>query len=74
MGTIDSTTHTLGCAACGIEESATVLDKGNMYSGSSWQAGASFAKFETTWTGSGKTEPTLLTATCKRCGASAERR
>lgn len=75
MGTLDKTTYTLSCSTCGTEESRSVLDKGNMYSGSDWQDGATFAKFETTWQGAGgKTEPELVAAVCKVCGVVAARR
>ena len=74
MGYIDKTTHALSCKTCGLTESQSILDKGSNYGGSYWQGPAKFAHFETTWKGgSDKQEPELVTATCKRCGAPAER-
>lgn len=70
MGSIDSTKHTLTCKPCSIVEASTVLDKGSNYSGSWWQSGTVFQLFETEWTGGDKTEPRLVRAVCKGCGAS----
>lgn len=71
MGTIDSTSYTLGCATCGTTEAKRVLDKGSGWGGSSWQSGADFEKFETMWSGGGAKEPDLALATCKKCGKDA---
>ncbi|MCA3215582.1 MAG: hypothetical protein ING39_09190 [Burkholderiales bacterium] len=49
MGIIDKTTHRLTCPQCGASETANVLDKGSNWSGSHWQSGANFERFETTW-------------------------
>ena len=68
MGIIDSTSHTLHCSACNLEETKKVLDKGSGWSGSSWQSRATYQNFETQWEGGGKAEPTLLSAKCRRCG------
>ncbi len=67
MGIIDSTGYKLYCNACETEESATVLDKGSNWGGSSWQGGVSFAKFNTQWDGGGREEPKLVSASCKDC-------
>jgi hypothetical protein len=68
MGIIDSTVYTLQCQKCGTKESAKVLDKGSGWGGSAWQRGAEFSKFDTQWTGGGREEPQLVSATCKKCG------
>jgi predicted RNA-binding Zn-ribbon protein involved in translation (DUF1610 family) len=73
MGIIDKTTHHLTCPQCGASEACIVLDKGSNWSGSHWQSGAKFERFETTWSGGGSTEPELVSATCKQCGAAARR-
>ncbi|MGB5234531.1 MAG: hypothetical protein WBN85_05060 [Candidatus Macondimonas sp.] len=68
MGIIDKTTYRLTCPQCGAAETANVLDKG-----SNWQSGATFKRFETSWSGGGSTEPDLISATCKQCGVAAQR-
>jgi hypothetical protein len=68
MGIIDSTSYTLECPKCATSESAKVLDKGSGWGGSSWQDGATFEKFITSWSGGGRQEPDLVSATCKECG------
>lgn len=73
MGIIDKCTYTLICPQCEISESASVLEKGSGWGGSSWEARASFAKFTTEWQGGGKSEPELLSATCKVCGSEASK-
>jgi hypothetical protein len=73
VGIIDKTTHRLTCPQCGASETADVLDKGSNWSGSHWQSGAKFERFETTWSGGGSTEPDLGSATCKQCGVAAQR-
>jgi len=70
MGYIDSAKYTLSCPRCGTTESASVLEKGSCW-GSSWQEGVSFAMFDTQWNGGGKCEPTLTSATCKKCSIAA---
>jgi hypothetical protein len=70
MGFIDKTTYTLTCLKCKAKESASVLEKGSGW-GSSWQDGASFSMFKTEWTGGGRQEPKLTSATCKECGTAA---
>jgi hypothetical protein len=72
MGIIDKTTYTLSCHECETNESASVLDHGSGWSGSSWQSGAKFAGFQTQWNGGGKQEPELLSATCNACGKPAK--
>lgn len=72
MGVIDKATYTLTCPECGEAESASVTDKGSGWGGSYWGESAHFMKFETTWTGGQKIEPTLQSAICKKCGATAE--
>ena len=73
MGIIDKTTYRLTCPQCGAAEMANVLDKGSNWSGSHWQSGATFERFETSWSGGGRIEPELLSATCKQCGVAAQR-
>lgn len=53
MGIIDKTTHSLTCPQCGASETVIVLGKGSNWSGSHWQSGAKFERFETTWSGGG---------------------
>jgi len=67
MGVIDKTTYTLACPKCGSKESASLLDKGSSWGGSFWQSGATFVVFQTQWSGGGKQEPQLVSATCKAC-------
>ncbi len=71
MGSIDKTSYSLICPECGAKESASVLDKGSGWSGSSWQSGASFSRFDTSWEGGGHEEPRLTSAFCKICNVSA---
>lgn len=73
MGIIDKSTCRLTCPHCGASETANVLDKGSNWSGSHWQSGAKFERFETSWFGGGSTEPNLILATCKQCGVAAQR-
>lgn len=71
MGIIDGTRYTLSCKKCGSNETSTVLDKGSRWSGSAWRSGATFSKFETSWSGGGEREPDLRSATCVSCGTPA---
>lgn len=71
MGIIDSTIHALRCDNCGIEEEKKTLEKGSNWGSSGWQEGPDFEHFYTDWSGGGKVEPRLRTATCKRCGVEA---
>jgi len=73
VGIIDKTTYSLTCPQCGAAATANVLDKGSNWSGSHWQSGATFERFETSWSGGGSTEPDLIAATCKQCGVAARR-
>jgi hypothetical protein len=73
VGIIDKTTYRLTCPQCGTVETANVLDKGSNWSGSHWQSGATFERFETSWSGGGSTEPDLISASCKQCGVAAQR-
>lgn len=73
MGIIDKTTYRLTCPQCDAVETANVLDKGSNWIGSHWQSGATFERFETSWSGGGSTEPDLISATCKQCGVAAQR-
>jgi hypothetical protein len=73
MGVIDKKTYTLSCENCGANESASILDKGSGWSGSSWQASANFIEFKTEWSQSGeKVEPSLIHAICNNCGTVAK--
>ena len=72
MGYFDETRYTLTCKSCGHSEVRTVLDKGSGWSGSHWQSGTEFEKFETTWTGGRRDEPTLTRAVCRACGKPAD--
>ena len=71
MGTIDKLTYTLTCADCGVEESASILDKGSGWGGSDWQGSANFKSFKTSWKGGAWEEPTLISAVCAACGGEA---
>ena len=71
MGILDKTTHKLTCPQCGMSEVATVLDRGSEWSGPCWQEGPAMQQFHVKWHGSDKTEPTITTATCKKCGVPA---
>lgn len=71
MGIIDKKTYTIKCAQCGTKESASVLDKGSGWGGSSWQNGDSFTSFKTSWSGGGRDEPELTSTTCMNCGSAA---
>lgn len=73
MGIIDKTIYRLTCPQCGVSETATVLDKGSSWSGSHWQSGTKFERFDTAWSGGGDTEPNLISATCKQCDVDAQR-
>ena len=73
MGIIDSTIHSLTCDDCQVSENIKILDKGSNYGGSHWQSGKSFENFNSQWSGDGgKTEPRLISATCKKCGTSVQ--
>ena len=67
MGTIDRCTYTLTCPKCGQTESASISDKGSMWSGSYWGERAEFSYFDTVWSGGAKEEPELQSASCKKC-------
>ena len=71
MGTIDKTVYKLTCPKCSSSETSAVLDKGSGWSGSWWQSSATFLQFDTEWTGGAEVEPTLVSATCKKCGTAA---
>jgi hypothetical protein len=69
MGIIDSTIHSLACNNCKTLESVTILDKGSNYGGSHWQSGKNFINFNSQWSNSSEhIEPSLISATCKKCG------
>ncbi|MDO9103345.1 MAG: hypothetical protein Q7U57_00120 [Methylovulum sp.] len=72
MGIIDQTTYQLTCPQCSTEEKAKVLDKGSGWSGSHWQNSTNFKRFDTSWSGGGNVEPSLISATCKNCSVSAK--
>ena len=72
MGYFDETRYTLSCKSCGQRETQKVLDKGSGWRGSHWQSGVEFEKFETTWSGGRKEEPTLKRAVCRACGEAVE--
>jgi hypothetical protein len=69
MGTIDSTLHTVECATCSTSEDRKILDKGSQWSGSHWQSRVEFELFQIVWRGGGDTEPEIVSAQCKACGA-----
>jgi hypothetical protein len=71
VGTIDSTKHLLSCDKCNVTEERRILDKGSGWSGSWWQEGAEFESFNVEWSGGGKSEPTIVAATCRICGSDA---
>jgi hypothetical protein len=71
MGIIDQSTYKVDCDQCEITENVTIYDKGSMYGGSHWQSGKSMTHFNARWTGGGKVDPDLASATCYRCGHSA---
>ena len=68
MGVIDKSTYTLTCTKCGATSSASVLDRGSGWGGSSWGDGAAFSGFKTEWVGGGNEEPELKLAACEKCG------
>lgn len=67
MGVIDKCTYTMTCPKCGVVESASVLDKGDRYSGSWWGPAPKFKHFKTEWTDGLGGEPELVSATCQQC-------
>jgi len=72
MGIIDIAIITLTCETCGIEETHKCLDKGSMWSGSSWGEMPEFEHFDVESRGGGYQEPEIISATCKRCGSKAK--
>jgi len=70
MGVIDSATLTVTCPNCGLTESDRIRDKGSGWGGSYWEK-PEFAKFDTTITGSHKTDFTVK-ATCPKCNVEAD--
>jgi len=69
MGYIDNLCVTLTCPKCGAVEEAAALDKGSAWNGSHWHRFDEFKLFNTTCDGGGKQEPTIVAATCKKCGS-----
>ena len=69
MGYIDTATVTLTCPECGLTESSRVLDKGNGYSGSYWQA-PTFKKFDARAAGNPRDDYTV-TGKCRTCNVDA---
>lgn len=69
VGIIDKCTFTLTCLQCAESEEASIFDRGSNWSGSHWSSSADFRKFDTKWEGGGASEPELITAKCKKCGA-----
>lgn len=69
MGIIDTATITLTCPDCGSVEPSRIRDKGNGYSGSSWET-PSFRKFDVSISGSPKTDFDV-TGKCSDCGVDA---
>jgi hypothetical protein len=72
MGIIDRSNYTLTCKECNVSESASISDHGSTFGGSWWNASARFKNFDAAWEGGGRTEPTLVKATCKQCGRAPE--
>lgn len=70
MGIIDTATITLACPSCGFSESSRIRDKGNGWSGSSWDT-PSFTKFDAKISGSPKTDFDV-TGKCGSCGGQAD--
>lgn len=64
--------YMLHCSRCDSHESLPVSDQGVCWSGSDWDAGAYFFRFETEWTGGGQVEPELVMAECRSCGDAAK--
>jgi hypothetical protein len=64
--------YTLRCAKCGSGETLPVSDQGVCWTGADWDAGATFLRFDTAWTGGGQLEPELARATCQSCGDAAQ--
>ena len=73
MSIIDWTDYTVSCFQCGAKENVRIRDEAGEYSLSvNWEKGREMKFFNTTWEGEGGvTEPKLITATCKACGAEA---
>ena len=67
MGIIDKASYKFTCPQCGITETATILDKGNRYSGSDWQSGPSLAHFNISWKRDEYSEPQIESVSCKEC-------
>lgn len=69
MGIIDKTQYEFECSNCKITEQIRILDHGSEWSGSWWQNGLILGKFDVTWSGGGKEEPTIEEKKCKVCGS-----
>ena len=67
MGVHDSIKATLDCPTCDISEVATAVDGGPFH----WYDFCPVDTFDVVSEGGGKVEPTIVAATCKRCGAAA---
>lgn len=72
MGIIDSTSYTLTCPKCGHTGKTKTLDKGSGWGGSHWGSFSKAEGFALEWTGGGKIEPTITSATCTKCNVAAK--
>ena len=69
MGILDSKQIHLTCPDCGNDEKISILDKGNMYSGSYWHDDPESLSFKCEWEGGGKAETMLKSASCNTYGS-----
>lgn len=72
MGTIDKLWVKVSCESCGVSETNSVSDKGSGWGGSHWGSLGGFVNFSVNSSGSGKTEPSVGSATCNSCGSQAK--
>ena len=68
MSIIDKIKFTVKCKDCNIVETKSIFDKGSRHGGSFWQSSVSFDYFATSWKSDKIYGPSLISATCKKCG------
>ena len=67
MGIVDNAWVRLTCPTCGVQEVSEARDLGNTFGGWDWTPYGPFKLFEVSESGGGKKEPTVTSATCKKC-------
>jgi len=72
VGIIDKVWIKVSCENCNISDVSSAADKGSGWSGSSWNSLAGFKNFDVTADGSGKEEPSIISAKCQQCGSDAK--